>query len=177
MADFINLACRNGDGVVHIVVESPRGSRVKLRYDIVTHVFMFDRSLLLGLAYPYDWGFVPSTRAADGDPLDAMVLCDAPTWPGVVIPSWPIGVVRLVQRTKKGPRERNDRIIAVPVNDPRSAHVRDLPKRLRDELEEFFVAVTRLGDKTVTIEGWQGPKAAAAVIEEAAKEYARRGVA
>jgi len=119
---------------------------------------------------------VPSTRADDGDPLDAMVLFDAPTWPGVVIPSNPIGVGRLVQKdAKKPPKERNDRIIAVPADDPRYGYVNDLPKRVRAELEEFFVTASRMADKSVTVQGWDGPKAARSAIDKAARGYIRRG--
>ena len=109
-------------------------------------------------------------------PLDAMVLFDAPTWPGSVIPSTPIGVVRLTQREgKKSERQRNDRIIMVPAADPRYEHVRQLPKRVRKELEQFFVAASALSDKKVIVDGWGGPKAAHEVIKEAAGKYVRRG--
>src|SRR2546430_11533773 len=91
----------------------------------------------------YDWGFIPGTAAPDGDPLDAMVFSDLSTFPGVVIECRALGLICLKQNRKTvAGRERNDRLIAVPVKMPRFAgfkNPRDLPRRWRQELEEFFL--------------------------------------
>jgi inorganic pyrophosphatase len=159
-----------------VVVEAPRGARLKLKYDEVSQVFVFERALPRGVKYPYDWGFVPSTLAADGDPLDAMVLFDAPTWPGVVIPAKPIGVLRVMQRPGKGAQsERNDRLLFVPASAAKISDVRELPKRARKELEEFFVTAVELTPKKLNIEGWEGPELAETLVNEAAARYTPQG--
>ena len=178
MSDFVNLPIHDDDGNVRVVVEAPRGSMVKFKFEPSVQGFVFERALPLGVRYPYDWGFIPSTRAADGDPLDAMVLFDAPTWPGILIPSVPIGIVCVVQRDgKQSPKERNDRIIALPAHDERYADVRDLPARVRHELERFFLTAAEMTSKEVTVQGWKGPKAALRAIHKAGDAYQRRPVA
>jgi inorganic pyrophosphatase len=124
------------------------------------------------VTYPFDWGFVPGTKVSDGDPLDAMILWDTPTFPGVVIPCRAVGLVKVDQRRKQGRgRERNDRILAIPVTAPRFEHlrtVRDVPARLRRELDQFFFNVTALEDKDIHILGWAGRDAAIRTIRGAA---------
>lgn len=176
MADLANVPSHDDEGNVHVVVESPQGSKVKLAYDPALRTIAFSRPLLLGIQYPYDWGFIPSTRAEDDDPLDAMVVFDAPTWPGVVIACRPIGIVLVTQReTEKAKRIPNHRIIAVPKDDERYAHVNELTKRMHRELERFFVAVGQMTHKEVEVHGWAGPKRARAEIEKSTRRYAKHG--
>jgi inorganic pyrophosphatase len=114
MPNFINLPHLTEDGDVQVVVETPRGSRAKFAYDPKLETFILSKSLLTGLTYPHDWGFVPSTKAADGDPLDIMVIHDAATFPGIVLTCRIIGILQIEQKSKKGKAERNDRLFAVP---------------------------------------------------------------
>lgn len=155
------------DGNLQVVVETPRGCTVKIDFDAERAVFGIARALPLGAAYPYDWGFVPGTRAADGDPLDAMVLHEASTYPGLVLACRILGVVQLTQRGDGGRRERNDRIIALPTWNDRLGEVRDhrsLPPRMREEIEQFFATATFFTGKDVRLEGWGSRKAAEALV-------------
>jgi inorganic pyrophosphatase len=171
MGNYANLPCRNEAGNLLVVVETPRNSLVKVKYSPELKAFEFGRPLTLGVAYPYDFGFVPSTLADDGDPLDAMVLFDCPTWPGIVIRTIEIGIVMMTQHDEKiGKRVHNDRVIAVPVEDKRFTHVDELSKRTKSELEQFFVTASLMTKKEVHVESWEGPKAAREAIEEAARK-------
>jgi len=159
------------DGSVNIIVESPRGSTVKFKYDTETGAMMLSRQLPLGVVYPYDWGFIPSTRAADGDPLDAMVLWDGVSFPGVVLPSRLIGILRVEQTTIAKPvAENNDRVLAIPMKAARFGHVRtifDLAERVRLELEQFFVSVVAFEGKQLRLSGFDGPDEADRLLRAA----------
>src|SRR4051794_13818755 len=150
MANLLRLPALPSRGVIHVVVESPRGATSKIKYDAELEAFTLQRPLPLGMVYPHDWGFVPGTRAEDGDPLDALVLSEGTTFAGVVIRARPVAVVKLEQDAKTGKtgktgmtgksgkrRERNDRVVAVPANAPRAdaEGPEDLPARVRAELE------------------------------------------
>lgn len=129
------------------------------------------RPLPAGIAYPYDWGFVPGTCAADGDPLDAMVLWEVASFPGVVLPVRPLGVLRVEQANlKKRERERNDRLIAVPTTAP--SRTPSLDARLRSELEHFFLAAVAFEGKDVILLGWGDASDADALVRESVKAAA-----
>jgi len=156
---------------IYAVIETPRGSRVKLEFDPKLGAFTLSKPLLAGLTYPYDWGFVPSTKADDGDPLDVLVIHDAATYPGLVLKCKPIGVLEVLQ-SDKGKKERNDRLFAVPDRSPLEGDLQDirrLPKRAVGELEKFFEATDALETKKLTFLGWHGPRRAIKAIKNASR--------
>jgi inorganic pyrophosphatase len=120
------------------------------------------------MSYPYDWGFIPGTRAEDGDPLDAMVLSEGGTCAGAVWACRPIGALRLLQPSSdQKQRVHNDRVLAVPTHEARLSDlrdIRDLSSRERAELEQFFLAIVALDKPGVELAGWQGPDAATDLI-------------
>lgn len=156
----------------HVVVESPRGSNVKLKYESRWEAMTISRPLPLGVTYPFDWGFVPSTAGPDGDPLDALVVWDVGSFPGVVLPCRALGVMHIEQnRRNHDPSERirNDRILAVPEAAPREqdlTSISSLPQRVRAELEHLAVIATGLEGKDVRITGWGDTRAALKLISD-----------
>ncbi|MGZ3295470.1 MAG: inorganic diphosphatase [Xanthobacteraceae bacterium] len=148
------------------MVETPRGSRVKLEFDPKLGVFTLAKPLLAGLTYPYDWGFIPSTKAEDGDPLDVLVIHDAATYPGLVMKCKP--VLEVVQ-SSKGKEERNDRVFVAPDRSPFEGDLQDirrLPARAIEELEKFFEATNALESKKLKFLGWRGPAKAIKTIKK-----------
>jgi inorganic pyrophosphatase len=164
-------AFAHGD-IFHVVVESPRGSAVKLKYDPKLGAMSVSRPLNLGLTFPFDWGFVPSTQGADGDPIDALVYWDVSSYPGVVIPCRALAVIEVDQRGGEGKgRVRNDRVVAIPIEARREKHLAvpdDVPARAREELNQFFLAATTLEGKDVRIIGWSGPDEALELLRASA---------
>jgi inorganic pyrophosphatase len=160
--------------IFHVIVESPRGSTLKLKYVPQWEAMSISRPLPLGVTFPFDWGFVPSTQGEDGDPLDAMLLWDVPSYPGVVIRCRAIGVMHVEQnRTNHDPSERirNDRILCIPLEARREegiADIAELPARIRHELEQFAVAATALEGKDIRMLGWGDAAAALKLVRESA---------
>ena len=109
------LAPFANDDSMLVVIETPKGSPNKLAYEPRYGTFLLKGVLPAGAVFPFDFGFVPSTRAEDGDPLDVLVLMDAPVFPGCVVPTRPIGVIE-AEQTEEGHTERNDRLLAVAAN-------------------------------------------------------------
>jgi inorganic pyrophosphatase len=167
MSNLVKLPTWADKMHINAVVETPRGSHCKLEYDPKHRAFTLAKPLLAGLTYPYDWGFIPSTEAEDGDPLDVLMIHDAATYPGLILRCKPIGVLEVLQ-INKGEKERNDRVFAVPDRSPFEGNLQDvrrLPARAVEELEKFFEATDALEDKKLEFLGWRGPARAVKTIE------------
>jgi inorganic pyrophosphatase len=170
MPNLEHLPAFDDDGNILVVVEAPKGCAAKLQYDPELKAFVLGKPLPLGLTYPFDWGFVPGTEADDGDPVDALVLLDLPTFPGVVIPCRPVGVVQLEQNGKKKKqkkhrkRERNDRLVLVPSAMEREDR-EELPERLRAEIQRFFLNTTFFTSKDAEVIGWGDAAEALALVK------------
>jgi inorganic pyrophosphatase len=144
--------------ILRVVIETPKGSRNKFAFNRDDRVFELKKVLPAGMVFPYDFGFVPCTEAADGDPVDVLVLMDEPAFPGCVLTCRPIGVIQgeEVGRKKK---IRNDRIIAVEKDAHSWADIKtiaDLGKHFVRELEEFFVDYHKLSGKQYRIVARKG---------------------
>src|SRR5579872_5056285 len=157
--------------MLRVVIETPKGSRNKFAFDPKKHIFELKKVLPAGMAFPYDFGFVPSTKADDGDPVDVLVLMDEPAFPGCVLSCRPIGVIEGEQGDKKK-RVRNDRIVAVE----QDAHswedikdIADLGKPFIRELEEFFVNYHKLSGKRYRVLGLAGPQQARRLVRSKAR--------
>jgi inorganic pyrophosphatase len=128
-------------GDIHIVIDTPRGSRNKLKWDKKLGLLKLSHILTAGAVFPFDFGFVPGTRGADGDALDVLVLTDEPLFPLCLVQARLIGVIE-AEQTQEGKTTRNDRLLAVTVHSHLYANVsdlNDLPPTLLDQVEQFFI--------------------------------------
>lgn len=167
MSNLAKLPLETGNDLVRVVIETPKGSHQKIDYDDTRECFFVKRRLPQGLAYPFHFGFFPSTRGGDGDPLDAIVLHDDSAFPGLVFACRLVGMLKLSQR-EAGRTFRNDRFIAIPDSDMAHAEIqnaRDLSKPMRKEIEEFLTASVRLEDRRLTFQGWVDRRASRKALE------------
>jgi inorganic pyrophosphatase len=157
------------------MVEIPMGSRNKYEYDPQLKAIKLDRFVSASVVYPTDYGFIPETLALDGDELDVLVCVSEPTFPGCLIPVRPIGL--FCMRDENG---TDDKIVCVPVNDPRwNVHeeLEDLPQQVRDEIFHFFSVYKDLDlERHSEPIGWSGREAALEEIAAAQKRF-RAGAA
>ena len=158
-----------------VVIEIPKGSKNKYELDKETGLLRLDRVLHSAVYYPADYGFIPRTFCADGDPLDALVLSQEAVYPLTMVEARAIGVMRM--RDEKGV---DDKIVAVSVSDPAVSDYRDhtqLPPHVMRELRRFFEDYKALEQKKVVVEDLLGPADAVQIIREGLDGYRklRRG--
>lgn len=166
--DFVNgLEPVGPDGALRIVIDTPKGNRNKYKWDEALGLFRLAKVLPPGSAFPWNYGFLPRTLSGDGDPLDALVLMEAPAFCGCVILARPRAVVRLAQDG-----ERNDRVIVSPVGEHEDRIYEDaIPERIFAEIEVFFEGYHRLRGERVEALERGGEEDARRLIEEARRAY------
>ena len=154
---------------VNVVIETPRGSRYKYKLDDDTGLFVLDKAMPIGLHFAFDFGFVPSTSGEDGDPLDVLVLTEEPTFTGCLIHAKLLGVIE-AQQTNGKKVERNDRIIAVPIEvssgKPPAGAAKELTGELVLNIAKFFVSYNELQGRKFKVLRHAGPKRAAKLIRD-----------
>ena len=163
-------------GDLRVVIETPKGSRNKYDYDPDCDCLDLAAVLPEGMTFPYDFGFIPSTLGEDGDPVDMLVLMDAPAVPGCIIRARPIGAIEAKQKEKGGQWIRNDRLIAVATHAQNHAAVTsldDLRPHLIDEIQAFFVDYNRLRGRKFKPLGEADPRRAKLLIEKGVALYAK----
>lgn len=157
-----------GSKEVNAVIETPKGSRNKYVYDDETGGYKLKKALPAGMVFPFDFGFIPATMAEDGDPMDILVLTDAPTFSGCIVECKVIGIIK-VQQEKKGQDVRNDRVIAVQLDSRQYASVeklRDLEEGLLKEIIHFFASYNNITEDKFIPLGNDGAAEAIRLIEE-----------
>jgi inorganic pyrophosphatase len=156
---------------VEVTIEIPKGQRNKYEKDHETGRIRLDRMLFTSTRYPSDYGFIEDTLADDGDPLDALVLLEEPTFPGCLITCRVIGMFRM--RDEKG---LDDKVLCVPATDPRWGHLQDIydvPEFDRLEIQHFFEVYKELEPgKSVQGAAWADRAAAEAEVEASRKRLA-----
>lgn len=164
------LACYEQSMDITVVVEIPKGTRNKYEADHETGAIWLDRMLFTATRYPEDYGYIPGTLAADGDPLDAMVLVEEATFPGCHIKARPIGV--FLMRDEKG---SDAKLLCVPATDPRTEDVTeldDIPEHERNEIAHFFSIYKALEpDKETEPAGWRGRQEAEEIYHECVRRH------
>lgn len=155
--------------VINVIVEIPKGSQNKYEYDKKRGIIKLDRVLFSPFFYPGEYGIIPQTYAEDGDPMDALVLVSNHTYPGVLIESRPIGMLRM-----KDGGEMDNKILCVAKDDIRYENLKDitdLDKHYLKEIGHFFEVYKQLEGKKVEILGWKNAASAKKEVLAGIKSY------
>jgi inorganic pyrophosphatase len=156
-----------GSRALSVVIDTPRGSRNKFKFDAQKGVFTLSKILPEGMVFPYAFGFLPATEGEDGDPLDVLVLVEAPTFPGCVVECRVLGVIEAEQRKGTDKPIRNDRLLAAATASLLYREVKEIDQiqsAILKDIEGFFVNYDRLRDIEFRVLGRSGPAQARQMI-------------
>jgi len=168
------------DGVINVVIETSRGGRTKYNYVPELAAFVAKKILPLGMSFPFDFGFIPSTLGGDGDPLDVLVLVDEPVPTGAIVPSRFIGVIEAEQTERDGKTMNNHRLVAVATVTELFADVRsfeDLPASVMQQIEHFFISYNEQAGKRFEPTARGDANRATALMRQAHQRFAKQAKA
>jgi inorganic pyrophosphatase len=158
------------------IVETPKGSRNKFDYDRETGLFKLGGLLPEGMVFPFDFGFVPSTLADDGDPVDILVLMDAPAHVGCLVEVRLIGVISAEQK-ERSQKEQNDRLLGVAIHSYQHEDlmsIDEVSESLLSQVEAFFVSYNQQRGKSFRVTATGGPKKALKLLKAGMRLYQKR---
>lgn len=158
--------------VLNVIVEIPKGSKNKYEIDKETGLIALDRAAHTAQDFPFDYGFVPQTLWDDGDALDVILLTTFPLAPGILVRARPVAIMNMIDSG-----DADDKVIAVPVDDPRWDEVKnlaDINKHTLKEMEHFYSTYKKLQNKEVSVTGFGGAKEAKEAIERATSLYKKK---
>ncbi len=160
---------------LNVIVETPKGSRLKYAYDQKSGFLIVTKALPEGMVFPFNFGFIPKTLGDDGDPLDVLILNEEPVIAGCLLRVRPIAIVE-ARQTEKGEAVRNDRIIgqALSKETPLELQTLELKKETVSQIEFFFKAYNQLYGKKFKVLGTGGPKKATQMVRQGMKLYQRK---
>ena len=163
-------------GFVKAIIETPKNSRNKYKFDQENGIFELSTSLKAGMTFPFDFGFIPATHAEDGDPLDILVLMDQPAFPGCLVQTRIIGVLE-AEQTENDSTFRNDRLIGVHVNSANygsHSNWKELPRTMCEQIEEFFVYYNKCRKRIFKPIAWRGPEHALKLLKQSVMENKKK---
>lgn len=163
---------KNPPEEVNVVVEIVKGSRNKLELDKKTGTIVLDRVLHKPFKYKWDYGFIPQTLSEDGDPADGLIIMEEATFPGVMVPVRPVGIMHMIDGG-----EQDDKLICVPVKDPDAKEITDIKHLSRNvitEMEHFFSNYKNKEGKKTSVTGFEDASAAKSYIKDAIELYKKK---
>jgi inorganic pyrophosphatase len=155
--------------VMNVIVEIPKFSKNKYEIDKETGIIALDRVMHTAQDYPFDYGFVPQTLFDDGDALDVVLLTTYPLMPGILVKARPVAIMEMIDGG-----DRDDKVVAVPVDDPRWSEVQDLAdlnKHFIKEMSHFFETYKKIQNKEVSVGEWHGKDVAQEAFTKSVEAY------